>query len=69
MSDCVKVKRAKCLHTPKCIYANGKTRKYCRKSGKKTCRGKSMKRCKNLAKCLYTKGSRRYCKKRRTMKK
>lgn len=70
-SVCKKVPQVKCLRMSKCMYTNGSKRKYCRLTGKKTCRGKSASDCKSLPKCLYTKKGdvKSHCKKRTTMKK
>lgn len=69
-STCRKVERKSCVRKSKCMYANGSQRKYCRKTGKHTCRGKLHSECVRLKKkCLFTKGKRTYCRKRRTYKK
>lgn len=68
MSHCLKKPKNTCRRTNNCFFTNGPKRFYCRKSGKKTCRGQSRSNCSHLAKCQYTRGAVKYCR-RKTQRK
>lgn len=56
-SACVGKVQDKC-RPPRCKYAKGSKRQYCRSSGK-NCRGKIQKTCSRRNTCKYAKGSKR----------
>lgn len=68
VSRCIKRKSTNCRKMKACFFAKGSMRKFCRKTGRKTCKGKSQMECAVLPKCLFTKGRSMYCR-RRTQKK
>ena len=65
---CRKVSETKCVRLKKCMYARGTQRQFCRKTGAKSCKGKTVQQCSTLSKCLFTKGNLKYCR-NRTVKK
>ena len=67
-SVCRKLSESKCRSKKQCMFAKGSMRRFCRKTGAKSCKGKTVQECSKLSKCLFTKGNSKYCR-RKTVKK